>query len=54
MISRLVEQLLSTFEEQNINHYHRNVFMSIIDKYHKSAIAPIVAKEIDSLKNRRA
>jgi hypothetical protein len=54
MLNRLVDQLIVTFEEYNINNNHRNLFLSIIKQQSSNVIAPLVVKEIDNLKNKRA
>jgi len=54
MLNRLIDQLIVTFEEYNINNNHRNLFLSIIKQQSSNVIAPLVVKEIDNLKNKRA
>jgi len=54
MLNRLIEQLKLTFEEFDIPMNHRNIFLFLIKKQQSNNVAPIIAKEIDNLKNRRA
>lgn len=54
MLSRLLEQLKQTFDEYDIPVNHRNLFIEMTLNFKPNKAAPIIVKEIDGLKNRRA